>query len=180
MTRKHLTCKLYSIWNPHDDVIKWKHFPRNCPFVRVIHRSPVNSSPKGQWSRALMFSLICARINGWVNNREAGDLRRYRAHYDVIVMCDLLCCANASWQNWHLRLFSADDIFKCISWKKMYEYVPEGSTDNISSGDKPLSEPMRVSLQTHISATRPQWVKESIHLYLVKCVIVYIMSALWL
>ena len=33
-----------------------------------------------------MFTLICARINGWVNNREAGDLRRYRAHYDVIVM----------------------------------------------------------------------------------------------
>ena len=33
-----------------------------------------------------MFSLICARINGWVNNREAGDLRRYRAHYDVTVM----------------------------------------------------------------------------------------------
>ena len=32
-----------------------------------------------------MFTLICARINGWVNNREAGDLRRYRAHYDVIV-----------------------------------------------------------------------------------------------
>ena len=27
-----------------------------------------------------------AWINGWVNNREAGDLRRYRAHYDVIVM----------------------------------------------------------------------------------------------
>ena len=25
-------------------------------------------------------------INGWVNNREAGDLRRHRAHYDVIVM----------------------------------------------------------------------------------------------
>ena len=25
-------------------------------------------------------------INGWVNNREAGDLRRYRAHYDVIVI----------------------------------------------------------------------------------------------
>ena len=33
-----------------------------------------------------MFTLICARIIGWVNNREAGDLRRYRAHYDVIVM----------------------------------------------------------------------------------------------
>ena len=35
---------------------------------------------------ALMFSLICTRINGWVNNGEAGDLRRNRAHYDVIVM----------------------------------------------------------------------------------------------
>ena len=70
----------------HDDVIKWKHFPRYRPFVRGIHRSPVNSPHKGQWRGALMFSLICVSINGWVNNREAGDLRRYRAHYDVIVM----------------------------------------------------------------------------------------------
>ena len=70
----------------HDDVIKWKHFPRNWPFVWGIHRSPVNSPHKGQWRRALMFTLICARINGWVNNRYAGDLRRYRPHNDVIVM----------------------------------------------------------------------------------------------
>ena len=70
----------------HDDVIKWKHFPRYWPFVRGIHRSPVNSPHKGQWRGALMFTWICARINGWVNNGEAGDLRRYRAHYDVIVM----------------------------------------------------------------------------------------------
>ena len=70
----------------HDDVIKWKHFPRYWPFVRGIHRSPVNSPHKGHWRGALMFSLICVWINGWVNNREAGDLRRYRGHYDVIVM----------------------------------------------------------------------------------------------
>ena len=70
----------------HDDVIKWKHFPRYWPFVRGIHRSPVNSSHKVQWRWALMFSLICARINGWVNNREAGDLRHHQAHCDVIVM----------------------------------------------------------------------------------------------
>ena len=69
-----------------DDVIKWKHFSRYWPFVRGIHRSPVNSTHKGQWRGALMFTLICARLNSWVNNREAGDLRRYRAHYDVIVM----------------------------------------------------------------------------------------------
>ena len=70
----------------HDDVIKWKHFPRYWPFVRGIHRSPVNSPHKGQWRGAVMFSLICARIIGWVNNGEAGDLRRQHAYYDVIVM----------------------------------------------------------------------------------------------
>ena len=65
----------------HDDVIKWKHFPRYWPFVRGIHRSPVNSPHKGQWRGALMF-FICA----WINARGAGGLRRYRAHYDVIGM----------------------------------------------------------------------------------------------
>ena len=73
----------------HDDVIKWKHFPRYWPFVRRIHRSPVNSPHKDQWHGALMFSLNYVWINGWVNNREAGDLRRYRAHYDVTVMTTL-------------------------------------------------------------------------------------------
>ena len=47
---------------------------------------PVNSPHKGQWRGALMFSLICVWINGWVNSRRAGDLRRYLGHYDVIVM----------------------------------------------------------------------------------------------
>ena len=70
----------------HDDVIKWKHFPRYWSFVRGIHRSPVNSPHKGQWRGALMFSLICAQINSWVNNGETGDLGRNRAHYDVTVM----------------------------------------------------------------------------------------------
>ena len=70
----------------HDDVVKWKHFPRYWPFVWGIHRSPVNSPHKGQWRGALVFPLICTLINGWVNNRDAGDLRRHGAHYDVIVM----------------------------------------------------------------------------------------------
>ena len=41
---------------------------------------------KGQWRGALMLSLVCDWISGWVNNREAGDLRRYRVHCDVIVV----------------------------------------------------------------------------------------------
>ena len=70
----------------HDDVLKWKHFPRYWPCVWRIHRSPVSSTHKGQWRGILMFGLICAWMDGWVNNREAGDLRRHRVHYDVTVM----------------------------------------------------------------------------------------------
>ena len=72
--------------NVHDDVIKWKHFPRHWPFVRGNHRSPVNSPHKGQWRGASMFFLICTRIHGRVNNGEAGDLRRHRTDNKVTVM----------------------------------------------------------------------------------------------
>ena len=51
-----------------------------------IHRSPVYSPHKVQWSGALVFSSIYAWINGWVNTGEAGDLRRHCPHYDVTVM----------------------------------------------------------------------------------------------
>ena len=74
---------------PHDDVIKWKPFPHYHDywlFVWGIYRSPVNSPYKGQWRGALMFSLICTWINGWVNNGEAGDLRHCCTQYDVTVM----------------------------------------------------------------------------------------------
>ena len=85
LTCPHMGCGITRVIM-HDDVIKWKHFPRNWPFVRGIHQSPVNSPHKGQWRAALMFTLICVWINGCVNNREAGDLRRYYAHYGVTVM----------------------------------------------------------------------------------------------
>ena len=75
----------------HDGVIKWKHFPHYWSFVRGIYWSPVNSPQKGQLRGALMFSLICAWINGWANIREAGDLRRHRVHYDVTIILLLLC-----------------------------------------------------------------------------------------
>ena len=55
----------------HDDVIKWKHFPRYWPFVRGIHRSPVNSPHRGQWRGALVFSLICA-FNKWQSKQSLG------------------------------------------------------------------------------------------------------------
>ena len=70
----------------HDDITKWKHFPCHWPFVRGIHRSLVNSPHQGQWHRALMFSFICAWTNSWADNRDTGNLRCHRAHYDVTVM----------------------------------------------------------------------------------------------
>ena len=96
----------------HDDVIKWKHFPRYWPFVWWIHRWPGNSPHKGQWRGALVFSLICAWINAWVNNCQAGDLRRHRAHYNVIVMelgqyhgcwCPRLLRSPGNQQRWYCR-----------------------------------------------------------------------------
>ena len=58
-----------TLTSSHDDVIKWKHFPRYWTFVRGIHRSPVNSPHKGQWHGALMFSLMNKRLRkpwwGW-------------------------------------------------------------------------------------------------------------------
>ena len=76
---------------------------------KVLPRSPVNSPHKGQWCGALMFSSICARINGWVNNGEAGDLRRHPVHCDVIVMVvgsNRLC----------IKQSSTKDITSYIIW----------------------------------------------------------------
>ena len=63
--------------------------------MRGIHRPPVNSPNKGQWRGAFVFSEICTWINGWVNNREAGDLRRHDAHYDVTVIHQINSCVSA-------------------------------------------------------------------------------------
>ena len=79
-----------SPWQSEDEFSWWRHQMETFSALLAVCAGnspvPVNSPHKGQWRGALMFSLICARINDWVNNREAGDLRRYRGHYDVIVM----------------------------------------------------------------------------------------------
>ena len=76
-----------------------------------------NSPHKGQWRGALMLSLICAWINGWVNNCEAGDLRRHRAHYDVIVMLKRVPLTSRRWW-WNIKRNTAvcDQTIKPLSW----------------------------------------------------------------
>ena len=89
---------------------------------------------KGQWRGDLVFSLIWAWRNGWVNNREAGDLRRHSGHYDVTVMwttitvsrrvacpCRVAFPANFSaiWKKMHLKMPSA----KCRSFCQVFKNV---------------------------------------------------------
>ena len=64
----------------------WRHQTETFSVLLAICAGKVNSPHKSQWRVALMFSLICARINGWVNNGEAGDLRRHHAYHGVTVM----------------------------------------------------------------------------------------------
>ena len=87
---------------------------------------PVNSTHKGQWRGALMFSLICVWINDWVNNREAGDLRRYCAHYDVFVMLRLILT--------RYDVFIHETVVEIVvsyaagSWAKIYNLLYNCST----------------------------------------------------
>ena len=87
--RKHgrLTLKIQNRVKSHS---WWRHQMETFSALLALcaGHSPVmvNSPHKGQWREAFMFSLICAWINDWVNNREADDLRRHRGHYDVNVM----------------------------------------------------------------------------------------------
>ena len=71
----------------HDNVIKWKHFPRYC--VELTGHQWI---PRTKANDAELWCFLWSppEINGWVNNRQVGDLRRHRAHYDVIVEVQIL------------------------------------------------------------------------------------------
>ena len=107
-------------------------FPRYWPFVRRIHKPSVDSAHKGQWRGTSIFSLIGAWTNGWVNNRNTGDLRCHRAHYDVtVIYCNK---SNKHINQWKLLFthlphrwrsscspFIHDDVIK---WKHFPRYWP--------------------------------------------------------
>ena len=67
-------CGNFQLLRCHDDVMKWKYFPRYWPFVREFTGEFPSQRPA---TRSFdFFSLISAWINGLINNREAGDLRQ--------------------------------------------------------------------------------------------------------
>ena len=85
-TFRHGCCLWSCLCTFHDDIIKWKHFPRYWPFVGGIYLWLVDSPQKGQWRGALMFSFIRAWTTSWANNGGTSDSRCYFAHYDVTLM----------------------------------------------------------------------------------------------
>ena len=92
LTTSHATS---SVSHYHDDVIKWKHFPRYWPFVREIHRSPVNSPIQRPVTRSfdIFFDLrLNKRLSkqswGWWFETPSWSLWRhcndvFVVHYDV-------------------------------------------------------------------------------------------------
>ena len=81
--RQHSAFSIHrNITRGHDDVIKWKHFPRYWPCVRGIHRSPVNSLHKGQWRGTLMFlwsapeKMLSKQSWGWWFETPSHPLHR--------------------------------------------------------------------------------------------------------
>ena len=115
----------------HDDVIKWKHFPRYWPFVRGIRRWPVNYPHKGQWRGALMF-FFDLRLNkrlskqswGWWFETPTRSLWRHCNGLNQMIhiqaeLFKYITALRSKQKGWHLEC----KIFKCeYSWKKMWVF----------------------------------------------------------
>ena len=113
----------------HDDVIKWEHFPCYWPFVRGIHRSPVNSLHKGQWRGTLKFPLFCALNKrlckqswGWWFETLSRSLRRHCK----IILWKFTVTNPLAWcfTFWTLLIFFCVlQPYKVIPWSKRWQDV---------------------------------------------------------
>ena len=100
-------------------IVTWQRYQMEA-FSALLVLCAGNSPVTGEFPaqrpvrRSFDVSLIYAWINSWVNNREAGDLRRHRANYDVMVM------------NWTLG-----NIFRCNSNQKEMLFIPKNTFENV-------------------------------------------------
>ena len=100
----------------HDDVIKWKHFSRYWPLCGDCTGHRWIPLTKATDAELLCFLWSAPWINGWVNNREAGESRRHRAHHDVILMTLGLWDTLVSSWSWH-TVYRADSRFAPSQWE---------------------------------------------------------------
>ena len=132
----------------------WRHQMEKFSMLLAIcaGNSPVRGeSPyKGQWRGALMFCLICVWIKGWVNNGAVGDLRRYRAHGDVIVMVQR--------DNTHIhKYFSVRPYDECLKMHKTlcFGVVRKTLSSYFSFGIHLIISPTRGNYMHFPSANKP-------------------------
>ena len=99
-----------TLFLPHDDFIKWKHFRYYWSFIRGFPWILLTKASDAE----LWCLLISAWTNGCVNNRDAVNLRRHRAHYDMIVIDWHRCVDSISrtvdlgvWRGWILSSIMA-------------------------------------------------------------------------
>ena len=103
----------------------------------------------------------CGVIDLWRcgNNVQSSN---FQIHYLIEAEMKLTTFRRRHFQTYFLQ-------WKCLNFVKIsLKFVLKGPISNIAAlvqimawrrpGDKPLSEPMMVSLPTHICVTRPQWV----------------------
>ena len=144
---------LYPDFSHHDDVIKWKHFPRNWPFVRGIHRTAVNSPHKGQWRGALMFFFdlhLNKRLSkqswGWWFETLSGPLWRHCNVAPGRCSCNIAFAVS----NVHQRYISRHFMWNCSHvnairphWRLVYITLGNGL---VPLGNKTLSEPVLINV----------------------------------
>ena len=135
-------------------------------------------SDKSHWTPLMILSTMVQAM-AWCCRAASHYLRQYWSRSIFPYGFNKPQCVNTLRPRRNEQHF-ADDIFKRIFFnenvwipiKISLKFVPKGPINNIPalvqimawrrSGDKPLSEPMMVSLPMHICVTRPQWVK---HIY---------------
>ena len=125
-------------------------------WLRGIHRSPVNSPHTDQWRGALMFSLISAWTNGWVNNQDWFET--HHSHYDVTVMW---CRIVIQWsgQPWDLSAFNASLLSNFELMKRVKLGVPcimEGMASNLARCSTLITIPIYIYILT-IFCTKRQF-----------------------
>ena len=141
----------------HDDVIEWKHFPRYWPFVRRIHRSPVNSPHKGQWRGALMF-FFYMRLNKRLSKQSRGwwfetPSHPFRRHCNGMHYGGAPCTCIRHDQRWRRTCISG---FMCMLGENKWEEC---------LGSKPLPQRRTITSETKVlffSWLTTKWVTSSL------------------
>ena len=110
----------------YDNVIKWKHFPHYWPFVRVFHRSPMNSPNKGRWCffDLRLYKRLRKQFRWWFETSSRSLWRRYYDNYIIRNgrwIADAITCPRPSlWTILHCAFCSTETSLCRFDWGYTY------------------------------------------------------------